>query len=164
MDTYHVGWTKNQFFETHIAVTALLAALVSGSKDSLQVALAHLFFNISGIIIWYPVPLMRRIPLGGSRVLGRLTRIWRGFPLVYIGICFFLIPLFFFGLSSLYTGGSGLTALGVMLTIAVVLGLAYTFYWCRYKDGKQKTLDAFQRRERRRGSIPEITGFLSCQR
>ena len=137
-------------------MTALLAALVSGSKDSLQVALAHLFFNITGIIVWFPIPFMRRIPLGAARTLGRLTRVWRGFPLLYIGVCFFLIPLFFFGLSALYMGGAGLTALGVMITIAAILGLAYTFYWCRYKDGKQKTLDSFKRRERHRAAIKNL--------
>ena len=67
-------------------VTALLAALVSDKIDSLQVALAHLCFNISGILIWYPIPFMRGIPLGAARSLGRATRIWRGFPVVYVSI------------------------------------------------------------------------------
>ena len=44
-------------------VTGLLAALVSGKVEALQVALCHLFFNISGIIIWYPIPFMRKVPL-----------------------------------------------------------------------------------------------------
>merc|ERR1711915_670366 len=39
-------------------VTGLLASLVSDGTNALQVALCHLFFNISGIIIWYPVPFM----------------------------------------------------------------------------------------------------------
>jgi sodium-dependent phosphate cotransporter len=33
-------------------ITGLLASMVSDSVDALQVALAHLFFNVSGIIIW----------------------------------------------------------------------------------------------------------------
>jgi sodium-dependent phosphate cotransporter len=37
-------------------VTGFLAAMVSANVNSLQVALAHLFFNITGILIWYPVP------------------------------------------------------------------------------------------------------------
>merc|ERR1711920_932907 len=43
-------------------ITAFLASLVSGKVVSLQVALAHLLFNITGIIIFYPIPFMRSIP------------------------------------------------------------------------------------------------------
>lgn len=74
-------------------MTALLASLVSDNIDSLQVALAQLMYNIIGIFIWYPIPLMRRVPLDGARTLGRMSRIWRGFPLVYIAFVIFLIPL-----------------------------------------------------------------------
>ena len=137
-------------------VTALLAALVSGSVDSLQVALAHLFFNLTGILIWYPIPFMRRIPLRGAVTLGKLTRVWRGFPLLYIAVCFFLIPLFFFGLSSLYMGAAGLVALAILLTIAVVAGVAYTLFWCYKKDGKKKTIDAFATRQRKQEAIKSL--------
>jgi sodium-dependent phosphate cotransporter len=43
-------------------VTGLLAALL-GNENGMQVALAHLFFNITGIAIWYPIPAMRKVPL-----------------------------------------------------------------------------------------------------
>merc|ERR1712151_46439 len=76
-------------------VTGLLAAGVSESPQALQVALAHLFFNITGIIIWYPVPFMRRIPLAGARTLGKATRLWKGFPLVYIFVTFLVVPALF---------------------------------------------------------------------
>jgi sodium-dependent phosphate cotransporter len=33
--------------------TALMAAMVSSKIESLQIALVHLFFNLTGIIIWY---------------------------------------------------------------------------------------------------------------
>jgi sodium-dependent phosphate cotransporter len=61
-------------------VTGLLAASVSGSLNALQVALAHLFFNITGIVIWYPIPLMRRVPLGMARFLGRQSTKNRELP------------------------------------------------------------------------------------
>ena len=44
-------------------VTSIAAAMVSDTSDSMQVALAHLFFNVSGILLFYPVPFMRAIPL-----------------------------------------------------------------------------------------------------
>merc|ERR1712157_382313 len=78
-------------------ITALLAALIS-STNALQVALAHLFFNISGILIWYPIPFMRNIPLNAARNLGKSTRIWRGIPIVYILLCFIVVAFIFFGL------------------------------------------------------------------
>merc|ERR1712232_964164 len=102
-------------------ITALLAALLS-TTEALQVALAHLFFNISGIIVWYPVPFMRRIPLNAARQLGKATRIWRGVPIVYILIAFFLLPALLLGISMLFTAGvKGFMVLGSMLT-ACILG------------------------------------------
>merc|ERR1712113_1121973 len=97
-------------------VTAFLASMVSGSVNSLQVSLAHLMFNIIGIIIFYPIPFMRRIPLGGARALGKATRLWRGFPIVYILTLFILLPLILLGISFLFQQSSlAFTVLGAML-------------------------------------------------
>ena len=138
-------------------MTALLAAMVSDSVDSLQVALAHLFFNITGIIIWYPLPFMRNIPLSGARALGRMTRIWRGFPLVYIALVFFLIPLFFLGLSALFTQHTkGWTVLGVLITLMAAMGIAYTSYWCYFKEGKKKMIDGLKVRQRKQEAIKAL--------
>jgi Na+/Pi-cotransporter len=66
-------------------ITAIMAALVQFNQKSLQVALAHLFFNITGIVIWYPIPLTRAIPLKMARHCGAATRFWRGCSLNRIG-------------------------------------------------------------------------------
>jgi sodium-dependent phosphate cotransporter len=138
-------------------LTAILSALVSASKDSLQVALAHLFFNLTGILIWYPVPFMRHVPLEAARRLGKLTRVWRGFPIVYIAVMFFLIPLLLLGLSSLFDDGSkGFTVLGSFLTIPLFLVIIYTVYWFRYKDGQQKCANCMAEREKKRVVIKEL--------
>jgi solute carrier family 34 (sodium-dependent phosphate cotransporter) len=34
-------------------VTALLAAMVSSKIEGLQIALVHVFFNVTGVVIWY---------------------------------------------------------------------------------------------------------------
>ena len=42
--------------------TSLLAAMAAGgahAKDSVQIALVHLMFNIIGIALFYPLPFMR---------------------------------------------------------------------------------------------------------
>ena len=109
-------------------VTALMASLVSDNVDSLQVALAHLFFNITGIIIWYPVPFMRRVPLNAARKLGKATRVWKGFTVVYIIVMFFIMPLSLWGLSALFEQeNKGFTVLGAILTIFLGVGVALVY-------------------------------------
>ncbi|XP_048365556.1 sodium-dependent phosphate transport protein 2B isoform X2 [Sphaerodactylus townsendi] len=81
--------------------TAILAALASPGnrlKYSLQIAVCHFFFNISGIILWYPVPFMR-VPIRLAKGLGNITAKYRWFAVFYLLLCFLLIPLAVFGLS-----------------------------------------------------------------
>lgn len=148
-------------------MTAIMAAMVADGTGSLQVALAHLFFNISGIIIWYPLPFMRKVPLNGARQLGKATRLWRGFPLVYIAVVFLLIPALFMGLSALFEqGNKGWTVLGAFITIMLVCGIIYTGYWCKFKNGRQQVIDGFKRREKRRHTmehLPEDMEFLKAK-
>ena len=131
--------------------TGLLASLVSSSVSSLQVALCHLFFNITGILIWYPIPFMRRVPLGMARTLGKATRIWRGFPIVYIFVCFVIVPIILFGLSSLFEQDSkGYTVLGSFLTIALILLiLLFTYKWIK-RGLKESVVERFESRQRRK--------------
>jgi sodium-dependent phosphate cotransporter len=44
-------------------VTALLASIAADSSDALVIAMAHLTFNVVGILIFYPWPPLRNIPL-----------------------------------------------------------------------------------------------------
>ncbi|XP_078534498.1 sodium-dependent phosphate transport protein 2B-like [Lissotriton helveticus] len=81
--------------------TAILAALASPSEslaNSLQIALCHFFFNISGILLWYPIP-FTRLPIRLAKGLGDMTASYRWFAVVYLIFCFFLIPFIIFGLS-----------------------------------------------------------------
>jgi len=148
-------------------VTALMAAMVSDGTDALQVALAHLFFNITGIIIWYPIPFMRRVPINAARRLGKATRLWRGFPFIYIAVMFFLIPLIFLGLSFMFEQKKiGLTILGSMICIVLGAFCAWLFYWCQFKGGKHKCADCFEARERRRvmqRDLPDDMDYLKSK-
>jgi sodium-dependent phosphate cotransporter len=136
--------------------SALLSALLS-NKDAMQVALAHLFFNITGIIIWYPIPFMRNIPLSIARALGRGTRLWRGFPLVYIITCFVILPMIFLGISYLFSEGStGLTVLGSVLVVVLVVGLSWTGFICKYRGGQEKCSDCLVQREKRSTAVREL--------
>lgn len=44
-------------------VTALLASVAADSSDALVIALAHVTFNVLGILIFYPIPKLRGIPI-----------------------------------------------------------------------------------------------------
>ena len=137
-------------------VTALLAALLS-TTAAMQVALAHLFFNISGILVWYPIPFMRNVPLNAARSLGKTTRILRIFPLIYIVVCFLIIPGLLLGLSLLFTQGiKGLTVLGSIITVVLVLGVAYTIYWFKMADGKQVMTAKFEDWQTRRTTMKTL--------
>ena len=101
--------------------TALLAAFVaSGDRivASFQIALCHLFFNLSGILIWYPIPVMRRVPIRLAKFLGRTTAIYRWFAILYLFIMFFVAPLTVFGLS--VPGWYVLAAVGIPFLILIL--------------------------------------------
>lgn len=77
-------------------ITALLASM-AGTGDAavlgLQIALCHLLFNILGILIWFPIPLMRNVPLSMARWIGEQVALRRWVAGLYIAVVFFLVPL-----------------------------------------------------------------------
>jgi sodium-dependent phosphate cotransporter len=82
-------------------ITGILAALGSSSnlRLSLQIALCHTLFNISGIIVWYPIPFLRKIPLNLATFLGEMSAEYRWFAIFYLIMTFLVIPLLVFSLS-----------------------------------------------------------------
>lgn len=99
--------------------TGIMAALAQRSDHldkAMQVAMCHLFFNISGIIIWYPLPFMR-LPVTMAKFLGMTVEKYRWFAIVYLITAFFLFPAAIFGLTipPWYVGA------GVTIPIASVL-------------------------------------------
>jgi sodium-dependent phosphate cotransporter len=75
-------------------VTALLASL-TGTPEAVTVAMVHLLFNISGILIIYPVPALRKVPVRLARLLALQTVRRRWFAFVYMLGVFFVLPLLF---------------------------------------------------------------------
>lgn len=85
-------------------LTGIMAATVvtSNAVQAWQVALCHLLFNVTGIILWYPVPKMRNIPLSISKRLGEITshpKYGKIFPLLYTGTFFLAIPGISYGIA-----------------------------------------------------------------
>jgi sodium-dependent phosphate cotransporter len=74
-------------------VTAMLAALSTGSPAAVSVALSHLLFNVSAaILIYLPRP-VRAVPLAMARGLGRMAAKNRLLAAAYILIFFFGLPI-----------------------------------------------------------------------
>ncbi|KAL7522571.1 hypothetical protein ACHAWX_007295 [Stephanocyclus meneghinianus] len=148
-------------------VTGLLASMVSDSVEALQVALCHLFFNITGIVIWYPIPFMRRVPLNGARALGRATRRSKLIPAVYIVTVFIIIPVLLLGIDALFEQHSvGFTVLGSFIVILIILLSLRFIWWWHKQDGKDKTWKYLDRRtiiSNTRKTLPEDMEFLKSK-
>ena len=75
-------------------VTALLASM-TGSPQAVTVAIVHLLFNVSGILILYPIPAIRRIPIRLAQGLAKRTAKKRIYAVLYMAGVFFIMPLLF---------------------------------------------------------------------
>ena len=74
-------------------ITALLAALASGSVDALTIALVHTTFNVTGIVILYPMPRIRAIPLRAAERMADLAVERHTMAVAYVITLFIVIPL-----------------------------------------------------------------------
>jgi len=72
-------------------ITAIIAALFK-SEEAIAVAIAHLLFNLIGVLIFLPFPAIRRIPVRIAELLGKFTLRYRIVGFAYILFTFFLIP------------------------------------------------------------------------
>lgn len=107
--------------------TAILAAFSSeGSRlhPAIQVSLVHLFFNISGILLFYVIPFMR-VPVPLAKLMGSTTAKYRWFAVFYMIMSFGVCPLLIFTIS---LGGpiaiySVLVPLGVLLIFVVLINV-----------------------------------------
>ncbi len=73
-------------------MTAMLAALSTGSEVAVKAAFAHLLFNVLGILIIWPIPFIRRIPMKVAQRMGALAGRYRVFPVAFISLVYFFVP------------------------------------------------------------------------
>ncbi|MBC8205020.1 Na/Pi cotransporter family protein [bacterium] len=71
-------------------VTALMASLVTNNVAAVNVAFAHMLFNMFGILMFMP---LKFIPIGLAKKLAAQTVRSKLVPLAYILIVFFIIPI-----------------------------------------------------------------------
>jgi sodium-dependent phosphate cotransporter len=83
---------------TTTSILASFAAEGKYLKPSIQISMVHLFFNVIGILIFYPIPWMRW-PIFLAQKLGDLTAEYRWFAAMYLVLSFFVLPALIFALS-----------------------------------------------------------------
>jgi sodium-dependent phosphate cotransporter len=106
-------------------VTGILSALASSNLETaLTVSIAHVSFNFVGTLIWFPIPMMRRVPLNMARVLGALAADMKVFPIVYTFVVFGLLPMVLLAISlagvAVFAVFGGLIILSCFALIAVI--------------------------------------------
>jgi sodium-dependent phosphate cotransporter len=73
-------------------VTALLASMAT-DRNGLTIALVHTLFNVSGVLIFYPFPAIRNIPLRLARGLAEKSARNPTWIVAYVVGLFIIVPL-----------------------------------------------------------------------
>ena len=71
-------------------ITAMLASLATGNLNAVVVAFAHLLFNISGIVFWWP---FSKVPIFLANTLAEYSIKNKVYPFIYVLTMFFIVPL-----------------------------------------------------------------------
>ena len=74
-------------------VTALLAALATGAASGMTIALVHLLFNVFAILLIYPIPKIRYIPVTLAEKLAGVAMDKKWVAIAYVGGTFIMIPI-----------------------------------------------------------------------
>ncbi|MFZ6009368.1 MAG: Na/Pi symporter [Bacteroidota bacterium] len=74
-------------------ITAFIAAtLNSNTASAVSIAIAHFLFNFIGVLLFFPVPVLQKLPMELANGLGRLTLRYRLAGFVFLLLTFFFIP------------------------------------------------------------------------
>ncbi|KAL3942294.1 MAG: hypothetical protein SGARI_000316, partial [Bacillariaceae sp.] len=91
---------------------------------------------------------------------------WKGFPLVYVAIMFFLIPLTLLGISALFTTKqTGLEVLASILVVIIFVAICGAIYYWRFRNGRDKVGAYFVARNERLQTLETLPYDMTyCQR
>jgi sodium-dependent phosphate cotransporter len=137
-------------------LTAMIASLVSLKFAAVQIALCHLFFNVFGILLLFPVPAMRRIPLGGSRLLGLYASHFKIVPVLFVFIGYVLIPGVSLGIGALF-GVSTVGGVVVLLLVLAAVGVFEYAWWVGIPAGEPLCYKILSKEERERHIADDST-------
>jgi sodium-dependent phosphate cotransporter len=82
-------------------ITAMLAAL-TGNIAGITVAFVHLAFNVTGIMIVYPLKFLRRLPIRFARFIGEKSAQRKVFAFGYVLGVFYGLPVILILLSRFF--------------------------------------------------------------
>ena len=74
-------------------VTALIASLAVASPDGLTIALVHTLFNLFALVLLYPLPWLRKIPVQLAQTLATAAVRRRSYVIAYILVVFLVVPI-----------------------------------------------------------------------
>ncbi|MFV2000758.1 MAG: Na/Pi symporter [Acidimicrobiia bacterium] len=74
-------------------VTALLAALATGVVNGMIIAIVHLLFNVVAIVLIYPIPKIRYVPVVLAEKLAGVAVERKWLAVVYVAVVFIGVPL-----------------------------------------------------------------------
>lgn len=139
--------------------TSMFAALAVIKYGSLQIAFCHLLFNLTGILIWFPVPVMRRVVLRAACTLGFYASYWRLVPLIYILVMFVAVPGICLLISLLYSAS---VAGGVVVTLLFLGAVGGLIFWWVKLGGCYKVV-SLEEREARKAEMEQEMGQVKDQ-
>ncbi len=74
-------------------ITAFIAVtLNSNTSGAISIAIAHFLFNFIGMLIFFPIPVLQKLPISLANGLGKLTLKYRLAGLLFLLLTFFFIP------------------------------------------------------------------------
>ncbi|ODM87561.1 Sodium-dependent phosphate transport protein 2B [Orchesella cincta] len=111
-----------KYWNHNTAILAAMAAEGNSLRPSLQ-ATCHFFFNVTGVLLFYPVPFLR-FPIGMAKSLGNITAKYRWFAIFYLVGMFAILPLVFISLS--LAGSIYVVVLVVTVGVFILLITAMT--------------------------------------
>lgn len=72
-------------------ISAFIAA-IGNSNTAISIAISHFLFNFIGVLIFFPIPVIRELPIKLATGLGRITLKYRLAGLLYLLVVFFILP------------------------------------------------------------------------
>ena len=73
-------------------VTAMLAALAVGEIHAVTVAFAHLLFNLCGIVVIWPIPAIRNLPIVMAEKMTSIAMHSKAIPVLWVLFFFYGVP------------------------------------------------------------------------
>ena len=106
--------------------TAFIASLVTESRNAVQIAVCHFMFNLTGVVLFYPIPQIRQLPIAGAKRLGAVVTTYKSFGILYTSYVFVIVPLLLLVISYFFNGDLGYSIVGTfflgLLGYASILG------------------------------------------